>query len=283
MPVFPVPYKVVGLDAYALSMTDLDKVFGDINTSYGDKILGYKVVYIKDKDMSRSVNYEADGVTVIGIKQPSEQAVSKVNIRYVETDAEKKARNTALLEFLSSQDMYRDIFDRPYAFDTEEADGAQIHPVHTGTFDICDVEEKAQSIALKTFFSDPFYDLIEASLFKDIMNAFSDLLITDFMDGYSANARGQIENLYVGDVQELLSDMVDAIKKSFGGSETEAKQDEYLARKGFCCPACGTDNTEHLNFEYENLDAVLGREACLDCKASWVDRYQLVGFTDLKK
>ncbi|MCE9616553.1 MAG: hypothetical protein K8T26_19940 [Lentisphaerae bacterium] len=57
---------------------------------------------------------------------------------------------------------------------------------------------------------------------------------------------------------------------------------EYIRQGGLCCPYCGSHK-----IEAECAPVVETREAwqdvaCCDCGRAWRDRYDLVGYEDLK-
>jgi len=55
---------------------------------------------------------------------------------------------------------------------------------------------------------------------------------------------------------------------------------QYVAEGGYRCPACGSDN---IASGYIEADGATGYAdvVCHDCKAEWVDVWELVGYDNL--
>ena len=57
---------------------------------------------------------------------------------------------------------------------------------------------------------------------------------------------------------------------------------EYARRGGADCPVCCSQNVESTKaMQEDGPDAWMDAE-CLDCKATWTDRYTLTGYADLE-
>ena len=57
--------------------------------------------------------------------------------------------------------------------------------------------------------------------------------------------------------------------------------EEYIAKGGECCPACGSNNVT--GFDIDFIGSTIHQVVmCNDCNGSWVDEYTLSGYDDFE-
>lgn len=59
--------------------------------------------------------------------------------------------------------------------------------------------------------------------------------------------------------------------------------EEYVAKKGLVCPACGANAVRADGALHVDGDSAHQAIYCVKCEASWFDNYKLTGYSDLEK
>jgi len=127
---------------------------------------------------------------------------------------------------------------------------------------------------VQTVYSESFTDVRVAVKDMDVSGADGDE-IAELDDG--TEFVGRIESAYRNDM------LVKRVFAAFGEESItiDRQQENYVARKGQCCPNCGSADIAGEPIEADG-DEGISETHCFNCKSTWKDQFRLVGFTGLE-
>jgi len=90
---------------------------------------------------------------------------------------------------------------------------------------------------------------------------------------------------FVGHIEPILRDdsHVARIFVAFGEEDivVDKRQEEYVAKHGLFCPNCGSDHIAATDSVEIDGPIGFGNVECSNCKATWADKYGIVGSDNL--